>query len=510
MRWISKLSIIVISLVLGLSLGLSSTANASSSVEEACRSLDRPNIDCTCVAQRIETYQRFSPTPEAKDMIAQTYRRDLGLENDFEASAKAAFGDPMQQVALEMALEPLGGTPTNIEHLETGCVIAGASPIAIKSPRSIQGAGDFSDADYIDRCMKSVGSDERGRRYCQCTAERLTSRLTDREFEANFRSFGQVIDTSTRLDRTANTRDDDFRVMARSMGLSLDAFNRLLTSSGQKTGRYEAQDTAYCSSRLWADAKIGQTAEERKLAGFEPGVVMMSGDEASDAPDLTSGSKQDQAAAILSNDCKGNGNSDAYCACYMRDFETRVVSASSDANTTLAFALMTGGGAMPPMDYMSAVQSVPQSSHEAAAMMLMSIPDLGESCTQGVTSEPIPMNGTPAERMTAICVKENDNETMCQCMTGQLQDRLSPDDFELIVDIREADAQGAPDPLAKVAEDRGLTKAEAEEAMAMNQSMMGAVMGMDMMACMGGMPSMPGFPNGMPAGMPNIPGMPGQ
>lgn len=509
MRWISKLSIILISLALSLSLGLPLTASASSSVEDACRSLDRPNIDCVCVAKRIETYQKFSPTPEAKEMITQTYQRDLGLENDFEASAKAAFGDQgdmMKRVSIEMTLEPLGGTPSNIGDLETGCIIAGASPITIKAPRNIQGAGNFSATDHVAYCMKRVGSHETGRRSCQCTAERLTSRLTDREFEANFRSYGQVINASTRLDRSATTREDDLGVMARAMGISLEAFKGLLQSGAQKTGPHEARDTAYCGSRLWTDERAGQTAEERKLAGFEPNIMMMNEQAAPDVSDLTSGSKREQAAAILSKDCQGNGNSDPYCACYIRDFETRVVSASPDGDTTLAFALMTGGGAMPPMDYMSAVQSVPQSAHQSAAMILMSTPDLGENCTQGETSEPAPMKGTPAERMTAICVKDNEDQAMCQCMTGQLQDRLSPDDFELIVDIREADAQGAPDPLKKVAQDRGLSKAEAEEAMAMNQSMMGGIMGMDMMACMGGMGGMPGFPNGMP----NISGMPGQ
>lgn len=506
MRWIPNLSIIATSLVFGLSLGLSATAIANSSIEDACQSLERPNIDCACVATRIETYQKLSPTPEAKAMIAQTYFRDLGLENDFETSAKGAFRDPMKQIGLEMALDPLGGTPTNIEDLETGCVIAEAAPIVIKMPRTVQSAGDFSAQDYIDRCQKSVGSDESGQRYCQCTAERMTYRLNDREFEAKFRSFGQAINQSTRQDGTPNSREDDYQIMARAMGVSVQSFKRLLSSANQKTNPFEAQDTAYCTSRLWADRNPGQTADMRKLAGFEPGVLMSSGQVTPVTPDLTSGSKRAQAAAILSEDCTGNGNSDAYCACYRRDFETRVVQASPDDNTTLAFALMTGGGALSSLDYMAAVQSVPQSAHQAAAMIMMSVPNLGETCTQGETSTPHPLQGTPAERMTAICVQENDNEALCQCMTGQLEGKLSPDNFELIVDIREADAQGADDPLAKVAADRGLSKSEAEEAMAMNQSLMGGVMAMDMMACMGGMPSMPSFPTGMP----NIPGMPGQ
>jgi hypothetical protein len=512
MNWMLKRSMYVLSVVVGLNVSLLAAASANTVVEAACQSLSRPNIDCVCVAKRVETYQRFSPTPEAKDMITQTYLREVGLENDFEASVKAAYGDkidPMKQLSLEMAMEPVGGTPTNIEHLESGCVIKGASPIAITPPRDIKGAWNFSSVDYVDQCMKSVGSNDDGRRYCQCSTERLAHRLTDREFEANFRSFSQTADTNSRLDRPSSSREEDFRVMARAMGVSLDAFKGLIKSARQKIDPFEEQDTAYCSSRLWADQRPGQSADARKLAGFDAGILMMSDQNTPDLSGLSSGSKREQATAILANDCSDNGNSDAYCACYMRDFDARIVAASPSDNATLAFALMTGGGSMPPMDYMTSVQSVPQSDHEAAAMLRMSVSDLGDNCSQGEVAAPEPLQGTPAERMTAICIEENENEALCQCMTGQLESKLSPDDFELIVDIREADAQGADDPLAKVAQDRGLSKAEAEEAMVMNRSLMGGMMGMDLMACMGGMPSMPAFPGGMPD-LQNIPGMPRQ
>ena len=510
MSWMFKRLFLLFGVMGGLTLGLCAAASANSVVEAACQSLNRPNIDCVCVAKRVEIYQRFSRTPEAKDLITQTYLREAGLEHDFETSAKTAYGDkidPKKQLSLEMAMQPVDGMPTNIEHLESGCVIEGASPIAITPPREIKSAGNFSAVDYVDQCMKSVGSNDDGRRYCQCSTERLTHRLTDREFEAKFRSLNQTADANTRLDRTYSSREDDLRAMARAMGMSLDAFQGLLKSASQKIDSTEERDRAYCTSRLWADRRPGQSAEDRKLAGFDAEILMMSDQNAPDLSSLKSGSKREQATAILAKDCSDNGNSDAYCACYIRDFDARIVAASPSDNATLAFALMTGGGSMPPMDYMTSAQSIPQSDHEAAAMLRMRVSDLGDNCSQGEVAAPEPMQGTPAERMTAICIEENENEALCQCMTGQLESKLSPDDFELIVDIREADAQGADDPLAKVAQDRGLSKTEAEDAIAMNRSLMGGMMGMNMMACMGGMPSMPAFPGGMPD-LQNIPGMP--
>ena len=88
-----------------------------------------------------------------------------------------------------------------------------------------------------------------------------------------------------------------------------------------------------------------------------------------------------------------------------------------------------------------------------------------------------------------------------------MEEIFSSDDFELFVDIREAEFNGADDAFAKVAEDRGLTRAEAETALQNNPAMIGGAMAMAgaAMQCMGGMPNMSGIP-----GMPQIPGMPGQ
>ncbi|EAQ98105.1 hypothetical protein [Congregibacter litoralis] len=41
--------------------------------EEACASLQRPNIDCACVAQRIAAYNELSPNAAAVAVIDQGY-----------------------------------------------------------------------------------------------------------------------------------------------------------------------------------------------------------------------------------------------------------------------------------------------------------------------------------------------------------------------------------------------------------------------------------------------------
>ncbi|MEL6413666.1 MAG: hypothetical protein AAFQ15_01845 [Pseudomonadota bacterium] len=475
----------------------SNIAAAKADIEQACASLDRPNIDCQCVATRVSIYQRFAPTDTAKQMLAEQYKGSLGLPNDYENVAKAAYGGPddmMQRMAIEESFDQLGGTPSGVEDLEKGCVIAGAEPISIAQPRTINRAASYSTQSYTDSCLAAIGDTDKNRRFCQCQMSRLTLRVTDQEFEAYYRSF-------TQYNRGPN-RQNLSELRAQSMGISPADYERLNRSARAKIEPNIDLDEAYCNARIWADEKPGLDAEARQHAGFKPGMALVAMPAPLSSPSMMEGLPEDRARTIVRASCSKNGNSDAYCACYMRDFESRVVSQAANGNVTLAWALMQGDSAMTQMDYVATMQSLPREDHQAAGMMLMNTADIGETCSQGMTEvAPEPMQGTPSERMTAICTEQNENAEMCQCMTTQMQDRLSPDDFELIVDIREAEFQGADDPLAKVAEDRGLTSEEAEEALAMNRSMMSGVMGMDMMAClggMGGMPnlsSIPGFPN---------------
>ena len=125
--------------------------------------------------------------------------------------------------------------------------------------------------------------------------------------------------------------------------------------------------------------------------------------------------------------------------------------------------------------------------------------DMGEQCTQGPAARGPALQGAPSERMRAICVAENEDEALCDCLVNKMESQFGPDDFELIVDIREAEHRGAEDAFAEVAAQRGLSREEAETALMNNPAIISATMSMgaSMMQCMGGMPSMPGFP-GMP------------
>jgi len=490
--------ILLVLFMLGFGAWMPSWAQANESMQAVCQSTDRPNIDCECVVRRIQVYQRFSPTDEAKRLIVERYRFELGLSNDLETAMMEAYGadkkeDFMRRIALQESLDQVGGEPSSINDFEQGCVIAGAPRTEIARPRIINPGSEYSSQAYVDNCVKSVGDTETNQRFCQCTAERLTSKLTDAEFEAYFRSFTQYDD--------ATSREGLSRIRARSMGIPVSEYDRLSKTARKTIKANEEADAGFCRSRIWADEEPGQTVEERKLAGFERGIALLTAPAPITSEELMSGEPVNRARKIMRKNCADEGNSEGYCGCYMKEFETRVVDQAPNGNAALSWALLQGNSAMTNMDYMTTIQSIPPADQKAAAMMLMDTSDLGETCPKmdETAAEPEPLGETPAERMMAICIEDNEDEALCRCMVDNMESKFPPDDFELIVDIREAEFRGSEDAFATVAEDRGLTRQEAETALKNNPAIMGGTMAMagSMMQCMGGMPSMPMFP-GMP------------
>ncbi|MEL6859900.1 MAG: hypothetical protein AAFO74_16045 [Pseudomonadota bacterium] len=475
--------LITLFVVLGLAIWVKTPLAAAQPMQDACASFDRPNIDCACVGSRIATFNRVSPNSTAKAVIDQGYLHALGLNNTYPESLQSMMSDPMTAIMIVEAYDGLGGRPENIADYEQGCVIAGAPKPEIELLSTAP-----SVISYISACTESVGDD----RYCQCDAARKSSHVSHKEFEAYFRSFSDYRDE----DATSSAELSEMRGQA--MGISGKAFDQLQANARAKMQPHAETDEAYCAALTWADERSGVDSETRLDAGFEPGAAAVLDDTIQPIAPADEG-PLDTARRIVSDACSMDGNSDQYCSCYQDEFETRVIAAAPSSNVALAWALMgTSGSALSATEQLRLTQSVPQADHQAAGMMFIETMDMGENCTQGVSTATA-LSGTPYERMIHICVAENEDEILCNCMIGQMQSKLSEDDFELIADIREADFLGADDPLAVVAEDRGLTSAEAEEALAMNTAMMNSMMGMNLMSCFGDLP--PGMPMSFP-GMP--------
>ncbi|NQY13893.1 MAG: hypothetical protein HRT81_08560 [Henriciella sp.] len=468
--------------------------------KEACASLDRPNIDCSCVAQRISVFERMSPSAQARATIVQGYLHGLGKPNTYLVSYEALMSDQMSAMMAVEAYDKVGGQPSNITDYENGCVIADVSPIEIKSAYDFEAIGD-----YVAACTAST-SDQR---FCQCDANRKAQHVSAIEFEAYFRSFSDY-------DGDAFSSAELSQARGKAMGISGERFDQLQAAARAKMEAAGDADLQYCTALTWADRTPGVSAEGRLDAGFEPGVVVITGartpaqsdgdfalrptDDSGHGSRLPDAGPAETALNIVNESCAAQGNSATYCTCYSQAYETDVAKKVDDPEVALAWALLNSGGAgLSTTDFMSMTQSIPQATHQAAGMMLIQTMELGSHCTQGQTIKAASLSGTPKQRMMEICVNENEDEALCSCTVGKMEAQFSPDDFELIVDIREAEFLGSEDALADVAEQRGLNRAEAEEALANNPAIIGGMMSMgaSMMQCMGGVPNMSGLP-GMP------------
>ncbi|MEM1036731.1 MAG: hypothetical protein AAGI14_08230 [Pseudomonadota bacterium] len=469
-----------------VSIGLSPLSFAQPTVAEACASFERPNIDCACVASRAAVYERIS-TDDARPLIAEGYLYALGLDDAYDASMAAYMGDPMAAMLAEELYDKAGGRPENITDYEEGCVIAGALPLALPIPTEPAIAGE-----YVAACTAATGNE----RFCACDAVRKTSRISDLEFEAYFRSFSDFSDSD------ATTSTEMTAARAEKMDISPARFDSLQSSARNKMSEHETEDNAYCSAVTWADDELGVDAETRLEAGFEPGLVGRLAPQSlnsSVVSDAVAGPLE-KARAIVATACTNDGNSDQYCTCYKAEFESEVVAKAASPSITLAWAVMANGSSgMATSEQVTLMQSISQADNQAAAMMFMETMDIGKNCTQGPAAAAPKLTGTPRERMLKVCIAENEDEALCDCMVTKMEAQFNPDDFELMVDIREAEYRGAEDAFAEVAAERGLSVEEAEQALMNNPAIIGASMGMGaaMMQCMGGMPQMPAFP-GMP------------
>ena len=97
--------------------------------------------------------------------------------------------------------------------------------------------------------------------------------------------------------------------------------------------------------------------------------------------------------------------------------------------------------------------------------------------------------GSARDRLFNICMSDNNNQAMCECMGTQMEQSMPPDTFEFFVDLREGDAKGVEDSFAYAAKKRGMNTVEAMNSMGGNMAMLSAA-GTTMLSCMGDLPGM--------------------
>jgi hypothetical protein len=441
----------------------------------ACSSLERPNIDCDCVGERLEMLSNFSELEVVKAVINERYADAIGRKNRLEEALVALNSDQMQAVSVEMSFDKIGGFPSNINEYEAGCVIPNAPTFDFEDIV----AGSQAET-FVESAVKSAG--EGSRRTYICQANLMSAYLSEAEFEAYQLSYSYYASEQNADDKVAR---------AKKMGVSVSEYSRLEKSARGKISDKSAHDNNYCDAMTHADRVSEELNQKHKREQSNYRELLKS---APPEAAIMTGNDETKARNIMQNSCLKTNNSESYCRCVMSDFEAKVVSRSPRPSVTLAWVVMHGGADIRSDTLMQMMMQAKREDQQAAAQLFMSTMDVGDSCVKAKPeTELTRLKGDAFSRMIKVCLADVGDETICNCTTNKMRDKMTPDDFELIVDLREAEFQGASDPLAIVAKQRGLSAQQAQEAMLMNQSLMGSVMAMDLMSCVGGMPDMSQF-----------------
>lgn len=452
---------------------------ATDDVKASCLALDRPNIDCSCVAKRVETFADAGGFDAGAAYLAEAYKNLLGQEHEMKSAFEAMQGDTSSWVNFNSAMDGLGGEPDTISEFEEGCVVAGAEPPVLPP---IPPASTLANA--VEVCKASGAKS----RYCQCSAVRERAVMSEAEFEAMTRDIADWVGLDIK------SADENNKSHAEIMGISQAAFDGAVSSAAVKRGKHIDQIANYCTAMTWADKEPGMSEATRKLAGFEPGVAEAAIAKANAGPSVMTTESNDlvRARMIIADGCPAKGNSEGFCQCVASEFRTKLVPAAGSTKKAFGWAFLSyGSDALPASDFMAEMQALSTSGEmDAIAVMFGTAPDIDGMCHEQQRDASKPkdgLEGTPFERQMQICTADGGDTAVCACTTNQMKDAMGPDDFELFVDMSEAQHLGYDDPFEKIANDRGLTKDEATQAIMMNQQLMAQIMTMDPLACAAGM-----------------------
>lgn len=329
----------------------------------ACESLNRPNVDCACVSERLGLFMNLAATEDVKTLVTERYMNSIGKENQLDMVLGIFNADRMALVTAELAYESVGGLPQNINDFEKGCAI----------PSAAQYQFDEVDVDsqaglYLEAQVKSVG--EAYRRSLYCTANLLDRYLSEQEFEAYRLSFSYY---------EGDHNSDDQANRAKKMNIKRSEFIRLEKSARSKISKNSTKDENYCYAMTNADNvsvvqnqkdKDYQTKQIKKL-GLVPAVDVN-----------TAKDDETKARNLMKNSCSKSGNSESYCQCLMSDFEANIVKKSPRPSVTLAWTVIHSAADIASDSLMQLMMQAKPEDQLDASMLLMTTSNVGEKCVQ--------------------------------------------------------------------------------------------------------------------------------
>ncbi len=478
-----------------------------------CESLERPNIDCACVAQRVEQYRTNAPSEAVSDLVIARYANALGKdEPDLEAAMQRVTNegeDGMAFLRAERYFDRLDGPISDASQIEAQCVIPGVAPAPAPAPAPGTAAAALADA-----CTESVGETQAS--WCGCEAAMMESIVGPERLEAYHLSFSLYPDDPT---------EDPAIIRAGRMGV-IPARYEELQQSARATLEPELDGLRnYCTAMTWADAEDGSSAEVRAAVGTgeasEPmgygsaeeleAAMRAAGAEAdamaaeaqrsgaTSAPadiqaelEAATGTPQAMSAsAIIAQGCDG---SEAYCGCVAEGLDEATAGASDDARMLAAMNLV--GSEIDPAIVTSVMRSVGPAAHAELGQIFPAIMPIPGRCEAAAgasaaaeAAEAARSGGDPRERYLALCEVQQGAEAadVCACSADHFSATLNDDEFDLLIRVQAADLDGQGG-FESFAGDMGMSEAEAGRALASNPRLMRSMMGVQSACMTGGYP----------------------
>jgi len=490
-------------------LGASSALAQDSEALALCQALDRPNIDCACVARNVGQHRAIAPSEAASDLVIARYAHVLGQDGEpvdaaFERVVETGDG-PAAILDMERAFDQLGGALETVDEFEGQCVIAGA-PDA-QPPQHEPGSVA---ARFAVSCVDAAGAGSA--RACGCEAAEFEDLAGADGLEAYLLSFSLYPDDPS---------EDPAGLRAERMGVSEARFASLEQQARAAIAPQQDRVRNYCNAMVWADGSTGASEAERAAVGAEQvsraeggGIAQreaeaearQAGEEAQaraqaareagelEVPDdarTQAGLGEAQAmsaTAVLQQGCTG---SEAYCSCLTSRFD-RATGAASEGGRMLAAMTLVGDG-LDEATAARAARSADASAQAELAQLFPAVIDLPARCeaeagasAAASAAEAARAGGSPRDRYLALCEVQQgeDAADVCACAADHFESTLNDNEFDLLIRVQAADLEGQGG-FEGFADDMGMSEAEAGRALASNPRLMRAMMGVQG-ACMAG------------------------
>lgn len=334
------------------------------SVRDACETYQRPNIDCVCVAERMEVFVSKTRSDSVVDLLRQRYLNALGLDNQLATASEKLMSDPSSMISAQMAFDSVGSLPENIEDFERGCVIETSQRLDISAPLENTAAARFADAR-----TKILG--ENHKRESFCLVNSMSKYMTQTELEAYHLSFSHYEGDHT---------NDDALSRAKKMGITKPEYEQLAQSGRKKFEKNGQRDTDYCNALTYAERfsveRINTDKESEQKRLNIKSVAATSNTASLDDRTLDDRTK---AEYIMQSSCSQQGRTAQYCECLMNDFDKRVVQRAKPG-VLLAWVLMRNGAEMDGQELMRLTQQSNRQDQQQAAQLFMSTLDVGDAC----------------------------------------------------------------------------------------------------------------------------------